>query len=47
MAANGTEAVSVSNLKAVVDNLSTRVDAGGGGRTVQRGDYVRHHPAVG
>lgn len=30
MAANGTEAVSVSNLKAVVDNLSTRVDAGGG-----------------
>lgn len=30
MAANGTEAVRVSNLKAVVDNLSTRVDAGGG-----------------
>ena len=30
MAANGTEAVSVSNLKAVVDSISPRVDAGGG-----------------
>ena len=30
MSASGTEAVSVSNLKAVVDNLSPRVDAGGG-----------------
>lgn len=46
MAANGTEAVSVSNLKAVVDNLSPRIDAGGG-CPVQRGDDVIDRPAVG
>lgn len=46
MACDGTELVTTSNLKAVVDRLSPRIDAGGG-RTVQRGDDVRHHPAVG